>query len=352
MDVVEKTVRSSSGDSPIVVCTQGLSKAFRERLAVDTVNLEIRQGEIFGLLGPNGSGKTTFLRMILGVLAPTQGQVELFGLNIAHASLRQSALRRVGALIEYPTFYPYLTGRENLFILASMSGHTWSSTLRRRVDEVLTLVDLTQRKNLPFRRYSLGMKQRLGIAAALLTRPELVILDEPTNGLDPVGIAHLRALLLELAQKGTTVLLSSHLLHEVQQLCTRVALLRTGRVVMQGVLTELLQHQETIQIVFDELDTLQKAVQVLQQCRSSQAMEWLHSISYDHASNDHATAIPDSHYTLVVDAPGKHSPDLWALLAQQQLYPSEVKREQKNLEQLFLQVSSDTSSNRTDFRLT
>lgn len=212
------------------VWTGSLTKRYGAVTAVDELNLTIEPGEVYGFLGPNGAGKTTTLRMLLGLIAPTSGTVRLYGKDAA----TRGYLDPVGALIEGPAFYPYLSGRENLRVLAGHAGMT-----ARRVAVVLDEVELTERAGDKYSTYSLGMKQRLGIAAALLKDPGLLILDEPTNGLDPAGMADMRGLLRKLGEQGRTVLLSSHLLGEVQQICDRVGVLSQGSLVAERPVGEL-----------------------------------------------------------------------------------------------------------------
>lgn len=215
-----------------VINTRGLVKRYGRVRAVDGIDLDVQQGDVYGFLGANGSGKTTTVRMLLGLVLPTSGEVELLGERMPRAARR--VLPRVGALIEGPASYGHLSGRENLRLLdASGRGGPWR-TRGARVDAALDQVGLggaAGRK--PVKAYSLGMRQRLGLAGALLRRPELLVLDEPTNGLDPQGISEIRELLLELHRGGTTIFLSSHLLAEVEQLCDRVGVLDRGRLVLQ-----------------------------------------------------------------------------------------------------------------------
>jgi len=211
------------------VQTEGLTKRYGGRAAVRDLDLSVRAGEVYGFLGPNGAGKTTTLRMLLGLVRPTAGTVRLFGRPPA-----AGRLAGVGALIEGPAFYPYLSGRENLRVLARYAG-----TPAERVPLVLDLVDLADRAGDRYAGYSLGMKQRLGVAAALLKDPRLLILDEPTNGLDPAGTADMRRLIRRLGAAGCTVLLSSHLLGEVEQVCDRVGVVSQGRLVAEGSVAEL-----------------------------------------------------------------------------------------------------------------
>ncbi len=220
-----------------VIATAGLVKRFGRLRAVDGIDLDVREGDVSGFLGANGSGKTTTVRMLLGLVLPTAGEVELLGAPMPRAGRR--VLPRVGALVEGPAHYGHLSGRENLALLdASGPGGSWR-TRRRRIDAVLDQVGLGGVGRRPVKAYSLGMRQRLGLAGALLRRPELLVLDEPTNGLDPQGIAEIRALLLELHRSGTTIFLSSHLLAEVEQLCSRVGVLDRGRLVLQDELRTL-----------------------------------------------------------------------------------------------------------------
>ncbi|WP_132209355.1 ABC transporter ATP-binding protein [Kribbella steppae] len=222
--------------APLVEVT-GLTKRYGDTLAVDGVDLTVLPGEVYGFLGPNGAGKTTTLRILTGLIAPTSGDVRVLG----GAPGQPDVLGRTGSMIESPAFYPYLSGLDNLRLLAE-----YAEVPRRKVDEVLELVDLADRARDRFSTYSLGMKQRLGVAAALLKDPELVILDEPTNGLDPAGMRDMRRLIRELGSGGRTVLLSSHLLGEVQQICDRVGIINSGRMVAEHNVEELRGEQELV----------------------------------------------------------------------------------------------------------
>ena len=220
------------------VRTTGLTKRFRTgQVAVDDLELLVPRGSVMGFLGPNGSGKTTTIRMLLGLVAPTSGQVELLGEQIPQASAR--VLPRVGALVEGPAFHPYLSGRANLVRLDAADLTVDRRTSTARIDAALERVGLGAAAGKRFRTYSLGMKQRLGLASALLRPRELFVLDEPTNGLDPQGTREVRTLVRELAAEGCTVLVSSHLLAEIEQMCDRVTVMRAGRVVAAGTLQEL-----------------------------------------------------------------------------------------------------------------
>jgi ABC-2 type transport system ATP-binding protein len=220
-----------------VLATRRLVKRFGRLRAVDGIDLEVREGDVYGFLGANGSGKTTTVRMLLGLVLPTSGEVELLGGRMPRAGRR--VLPRVGALIEGPAHYGHLSGRENLSLLDASGPGGGRRTRRKRIDEVLEQVGLAGVGRRPVRAYSLGMRQRLGLAGALLRRPELLVLDEPTNGLDPQGIHEIRTLLLDLHRGGTTIFLSSHLLAEVEQMATRVGVLDRGRLVLQDELSVL-----------------------------------------------------------------------------------------------------------------
>ena len=226
-----------SGAAP--VAARGLVKRYGEIVAVDHVDLTVEPGDVFGYLGPNGAGKTTSLRMMLGLIRPSEGSVELFGRDPLVDGAK--ALDGVAGFVEGPTFYPYLSGRKNLRLLADYDGGAAAS----RIEEVLELVELRDRAKDRVGGYSHGMRQRLGIAAALLRSPRLLLLDEPTTGLDPAGMRDMRDLVRRLAGERMTVLLSSHLLGEVEELCNRVAIIRKGRIVYEGSLTELLATATT-----------------------------------------------------------------------------------------------------------
>jgi ABC-2 type transport system ATP-binding protein len=223
------------------VRARGLVKRYGELVAVDQVDLTVEKGDVFGYLGPNGAGKTTSLRMLLGLIRPTEGSIELFGSN-PHVE-GAKALHGVAGFVEGPTFYPYLSARRNLRLLAAYDD--CDPTSGSRIEELLELVELRDRGDHKLGGYSHGMRQRLGIAAALLRQPKLLLLDEPTTGLDPAGMRDMRDLVRRLAGEGITVLLSSHLLGEVEELCNRVAIIRKGRIVYEGQLQELLATAST-----------------------------------------------------------------------------------------------------------
>ena len=212
---------------------RGLVKRYGDITAVDRVDLTVETGDVYGYLGPNGAGKTTVLRMLLGLIMPTAGSVRLFGADpLEHGN---AALAGVAGFVEAPRFYPYLTGRKNLELLAALDGGDAAA----RIDEALDIVELTDRQRDKVGGYSHGMRQRLGVAAALLRDPKLLLLDEPATGLDPAGMRDMRALVARLSLAGTTVVLSSHLLAEVEELCNRVAIVRRGGIVFEGALADL-----------------------------------------------------------------------------------------------------------------
>jgi ABC-2 type transport system ATP-binding protein len=222
-------------ENTTIVETHSLTKRYGSGvLAVNSVDMSVRRGEVYGFLGPNGAGKTTTLRMLVGLIRPTSGTATVAG----HTPGSPAGLVRIGALIESPGFYPYLSGRENLMVVADMA-----SVSSRRVDEVLDMVELTSRASRKFGTYSTGMKQRLGVAGALLKDPDLLILDEPTNGLDPQGMAEMRKLIKDIGQGDRTVLLSSHLLGEVEAICDRVGVISNGRLVTQSTVQDLLGEE-------------------------------------------------------------------------------------------------------------
>lgn len=213
--------------------TTNLTKKFKGKAVVDNINLSIKKGEIYGFLGPNGAGKTTTIRMLLGLMKPTSGKIELFGKDVKNNHIE--ALRKIGSLVESPSYYGHLTARENLEALRKIL-----QVPKNRIDEVLSIVRLTNDANRPVKGFSLGMKQRLGIAAAILGNPELLILDEPTNGLDPSGIHEIRDLIKNMPkQYGITVLISSHLLSEIDQIATEVGIITKGKIIYQDSIEKL-----------------------------------------------------------------------------------------------------------------
>ncbi len=296
--------------APIAIETTQLTKRYDSMVAVDHLDLRVEQGEIFGFLGPNGAGKTTTMRMLLGLIRPTSGSASILGMDVA--TDLPAILARTGSMIEEPAFYPYLSGRDNLRAMARLSGIS-----ENLVPKILERVDLAGAANKRFKAYSMGMKQRLALGAALLADPEILILDEPANGLDPAGIVEMRDLMKELKHEGRTVLISSHVLHEVEQICDRIAIVNGGRIVVQGRVEELLHHNDKVEI---RIDHPEEAADVLH------TVPWMGHIDRSH---DH----------ILVSAPLERTAEINRLLADQGLYASVIKPQEESLEQYFLEVT-------------
>src|SRR2546426_1292892 len=292
-----------------------LSKAYGKRLAVDHLDLQVDRGELFGFLGPNGAGKTTTIRMALGLVAPTNGSVEILGMEVRHN--RSKVLPRVGALVESPALYGYLSGRNNLRVFADLLG----GVSAKRIDEVLEIVSLKGREQDRVKTYSMGMKQRLGLAIALLSNPDLLILDDPANGLDPAGIVEMRDLLRELAGEGKTVFISSHVLSEVQQICTRVAIINHGKLVRVAPVAELIEAPGEFEIQVDSPDTLVAALKL---------QEWGHEARVEHG-------------LVITRAPEGRGRNLIAFLVQNGHDPDSVSERQRDLEDIFLSLTGGDS---------
>ena len=307
------TTQARSGE--VALRTHNLSKQYGQRLAVDNLNLEVKRGEIFGFLGPNGAGKTTTIRMALGLIAPTSGSVEILGQDIATHGAR--ILPRVGALVETPALYLYMSGRDNLRAVGSVLGGVPNA----RIEEVLALVGLQGRQKDRVRTYSLGMKQRLGVGIALLQDPDLLVLDEPANGLDPAGIVEMRDLMHRLAAEGKTVFISSHLLAEVQQICTRVAIINLGKLVTESTVEELTTGHGEFTV------TLERAEQALALVKQQ---PW------------GAGAHLDDRGALVTPAPQKRGRDLNLFLVNAGFAPDTLAQTTQDLEQVFLRLTNST----------
>ncbi len=316
--------------SQFVIQTEGLTKTFGQRAAVDHLNLEVLPGDVFGFLGPNGAGKTTTIRMLLGLIRPTAGRAILFGLD--PKTQLPAILRRIGAIIETPVFYPYLSGRDNLRVLAAASGMDWKYGSQERIEAVLDLVDLTRQADDPYHAYSLGMKERLGIGAALLADPDLILLDEPTNGLDPAGVHEIRELIPALAAQGKTVFLTSHLLYEIQQVCNRVAVLYQGKLLRQGNVTDLLREGEQVLVGFNTPKETQRAREVLARARSH-GSSWIGGIRLEENEKRNKA--------FRVEMPAERSPEITALLAKQELYIAELVPYRASLEDFYLELIGD-----------
>jgi ABC-2 type transport system ATP-binding protein len=295
-----------------VLATHQLSKNYGSRPAVSQLDLEVRRGEIFGFLGPNGAGKTTTIRMALGLVRPTSGRVDVLGRDVSRHGAE--VLPRVGALVESPALYGYMSGRDNLRAFGSVLGGVPAG----RIDEVLEVVDLAGRQKDRVSAYSMGMKQRLGLAVALLHDPELLVLDEPANGLDPAGIVEMRDLMRRLAASGKTIFVSSHVLGEVQQICDRVAIINLGRLVRVAPVAELVgAHGEFVVSV----EPVERALEVVR------AQPW-----------GAAARIEDG--ALVTTSATGRGRDLVQFLAQAGLWPDAVSERQHDLEEIFLELTT------------
>jgi ABC-2 type transport system ATP-binding protein len=307
--------RSSAlpGYLSLAIETQGLTKRYGEVVAVDNLSLRVKTGGVFGLLGPNGSGKTTTISMLLGLVAPSSGTVSLFG-----EPFTRQALRRVGAVVEAPSFYPYMSGRDNLRYFQGI-GDRNSAANAANVEEVLRITELSARADSAYKTYSLGMKQRLGIAYALLGDPELLFLDEPTNGLDPAGVVEIRELIKSIGQSGKTVVLSSHLLHEVEQVCDDVTIIAKGKKIIEGRVSELLSKRSEVRLKTTD---------------DANALRVLGAL-------DGVKAVGQSNGYLVVQAATEMAGELTKALAAHETYITEMQPVQDTLERFFLQVTGE-----------
>jgi ABC-2 type transport system ATP-binding protein len=294
-----------------IVEARGLKKRFGTTAAVQGIDILLEPGGVFGVLGPNGSGKSTTVRMLLGLVRPDHGSVRLFGRPLG--SNAPDLLARVGAVVESPSFVPYLSGRDNLRLLNRYRAEPPKSN----VDEALRRVHLDDAATRRFRNYSLGMKQRLGIAAAILHDPELIILDEPTNGLDPQGTREMRALIPELAAEGRTVVLCSHLLHEVEQVCDRVAIFQRGRVIAQGRTRELVAERAEIEIRLPEIDAAEALLR---------ASPWSGALRREDGA-------------LRIAGAGVQGRTVNRFLAEHGLFPDVVRPVQQSLEDVFFELT-------------
>lgn len=300
----------------ITITTTELTRRFGEILAVDGLSLNVPKGSVYGFLGPNGSGKTTTIRMLLGLIRADSGSVRLFDTDIS-GNLK-SVLGRVGSMVEYPSLYGHLTGRENLEINRRLCDLPKSS-----IDRVLKITNMTDSAHRLTKEYSLGMKQRLGLALALLSEPELLILDEPTNGLDPAGIREIRELICELPkQTGLTVFLSSHMLSEVQQMASHVGIVSAGALLFEGAMDELRRaHSPHIEL---EVSDVARALELLQ------SGNWQVSAN---GSNTLSVAIKDS----------EQSAEIAKLIVENKIELLQLKRVELSLEELFLDMTKEVS---------
>lgn len=299
---------AGSVTSELIVETRGLTKRYGERIiAVDNLDLRVRRGEVYGFLGPNGAGKTTTLRMLLGLARPTAGSAVVAGA----APGTPEGLARIGAMIEAPAFYPFLSGRDNLTVMARHAGVPES-----RIDLALKEVDLADRADDKFATYSQGMKQRLGVAAALFKEPDLLILDEPTNGLDPAGVAEMRTLIRSLGQGKRTVLLSSHLLVEVEHICDRVGVIRAGKLVAEGTVDQL-RGDDRLRVRAEPLDAARDVIA---------SLSYVEKVEFD-----------DNGLTLTTDP--ARTADINRMLVGAGIAVSELHWERAALEEVFLELT-------------
>ena len=293
-----------------VIETEGLTKRFRKTTAVDGISFTVEAGQVFGFLGPNGSGKTTTIGMLTGIITPSGGRFRLFG--SATARERLAARRRMGATLEQPNFYPYLTGRDNLRIAANVKG-----VGGKELERVLEMVGLSKRQKDQFKTYSLGMKQRLALAATMLGNPELVILDEPANGLDPEGMREIREIIGRLADAGKTIFLSSHLLWEVERTCTHVAILKQGRILRQASVAEITTGSVVAELRAADPDRLRTIVDGFPKARGSRVVDG----------------------TVVVELEDEDLAPLNRFVAERGVYVSHLALRQKSLEDVFMELT-------------
>jgi ABC-type multidrug transport system ATPase subunit len=298
--------------SEVVLHLQNLTKKYGERLVVDDLSLDIHRGDIFGFLGPNGAGKTTTIRMLFGLITATSGNVTILGKSLK--TERAQILPRVGALIETPALYLYMSGRDNLRAVASSLGGVPNT----RIDAVLDIVGLRGRQKDRVRTYSLGMKQRLGVAMALLQDPEILVLDEPANGLDPAGIVEMRDLMHNLSAEGKTVFISSHILSEVQQICTRVAIISQGKLITETTIEELLKGEGKFSVQMEN------------------AREALFLIKQETWGKD---AELDEHNAIITYAPNNRGRDLNLFLIKAGFAPDTLSEATQDLEKIFLELT-------------
>jgi len=307
-----------TSDADTVIQTAGLTKRFGGVDAVNGIDFQVRHGDVYGFLGPNGSGKTTTIRLLLGLISPTRGGCAIFGEPVLPGA---AALRRVGALVERPAFYPYLSAVDNLLLYAAARGID-RARATRLVGPALERVGLGEAARRKLAGYSTGMRQRLGIGTALLDGPELIVLDEPTNGLDPGGVVEVRQLIASLAREGATIFLSSHVLTEVEQLCDRVAILVRGRIVSEGSTRDMLREGERLFLRFETGDEAGRAATLLNQ-------------------RDIAFERLDDAPALLVSAPASEGARVNRLLGGAGLYPGELSVRRPSLESVFLELTGE-----------
>lgn len=327
-----------------VISTDGLTKRFGGLTVVDDLCLEVVEGDLFGFLGPNGSGKSTTLRMLLGLVFPTSGQVEVLGRRMPQAA--GDVLREVGAVVEGPGFYPHLSGRRNLVMMDGARREGTRRERNRRVGEALDFVGLDDVGRRPYKAYSLGMKQRLALGAALLRRPRLLVLDEPTNGLDPQGSADLRGLLRELVAGGTTVVLSSHLLGEVETLCNRAAIVSNGGIVAQDTVDRLMAPTGRVHLETPDRAAAQRALAQITDVRVEGTPPEVHGEEADGGGRWPDPNRAGGHFT--VDLGPLAPEDLNRALVQMGVAVREMRIEHRTLEDLFLHLTSPPGAHHSE----
>lgn len=305
-------LRGQSNGGWVLEC-EGLTKQFGALTAVDDLSLRLRSGEVLGFLGPNGSGKSTTVGMILGLVRPTKGRVSIDGKPLTQHP--EVVAEQTGAIIENPAFYPYLSGRDNLQALAIAAGNVPPG----RIDELLKLVNMAERGGGKYKTYSLGMKQRLGIAATLITDPAIVILDEPTNGLDPAGQREIRSIIPRLAEEGHAVLLASHMLHEVEQVSNRVAIIRKGKLLQEGNVGDLLASGGFIEVAVTD-DERADAITALSR------QPWIEGVE-------------ERNGLLRVSAPPDAGQAVNRVLVETGIFASQIAATRSSLEELFLELT-------------
>lgn len=292
-----------------VLTTQHLRKEYKDTVALKDLNITVEKGQIYGLLGPNGSGKTTTLGILLGVIKPKQGTFSWFG-----NGQKDENRKNIGALLETPNFYPYLNAIDNLKIVAKIKD---VANVEEAIERVLKRVNLWERKQSKFKTYSLGMKQRLALASCMLADPDVLVLDEPTNGLDPQGIAEIRSLIMDIAKEGKTIIIASHLLDEIEKMCTHVAILKYGELLQEGTLEEIMTQDRMLMIKADDTEKAKKVIE----------------------GADHITLIDEVIDELLITVDEQHTnAQVNQLFAEKGVYLAGLRDHKKNLESTFLEI--------------
>ncbi|RFC54097.1 ABC transporter ATP-binding protein [Brumimicrobium aurantiacum] len=294
-----------------ILKTNSLSKSYKNVQALQDLNITVKKGQVYGLLGPNGSGKTTTLGILLGVIKPDNGKFNWFGNN-----QRDENRKNIGALLETPNFYPYLNAVDNLKIVAEIKS---MDNVSDRIETVLRRVDLWKRKSAKFKTFSLGMKQRLAIASALLADPEVLVLDEPTNGLDPQGIAEIRSLILDVASTGKTIIIASHILDEIEKVCTHVAILKSGKLIKEATLEEILIQDKLLCVNSDNREELLNAIEEIPE------FKYIKDLSGE---------------ILISVGEERTNAEVNKIFAEKGIYLSSLSLHRKNLESTFLEIVS------------